>query len=100
MNWIEVIWVRFAGSHLKTIESKLYKLMIDVDRKGRSGRIRIYNREKIETDICIVLFHDMEKVKTGGSRLGLRFVAALKDFGLVNHTVWAELDHSKHNPRI
>ena len=44
-------------------------------------------------DICIVLFHEGKKTKSGGSRLGLRLVAALQEFSLVHHTVWIEIEN-------
>jgi len=32
------------------------------------------------------------KTGTEGSRLGLHLASALKSFGLVNHSIWNELD--------
>jgi len=32
-----------------------------------------------------------KKVENNGSRLGLRLASALKEFGLVNHSVWVEM---------
>jgi len=46
----------------------------------------------IDTDFSIHLCHDSKKVEDGGSRLGMRLVAALKEFGLVNHSVWLEMN--------
>jgi len=62
-----------------------------VHQEDASGRIRIYHREKIDTDFCIVLSHAEENVMSEGSPLGLRLAAALKAFGLVNHSVWIEM---------
>ena len=90
MKWIEVIQLRSVVSNRKRLESKLQKLISEVDRKPKKHSIKIYNRERIDTDICIVLFHDREKVEIGGSRLSLCLVAALKEFGLVNHSIWIE----------
>ena len=62
-----------------------------VHEDGASERIRIYHREKIDTDFCIILSHTEETVLGEGSPLGLRLTAALKTFGLVNHSVWIEM---------
>ena len=94
MKWLEVIMVRSAGSTAKILTKPLQDLMADVARRGESDDIRIFCRENLKTDICIVLFHSGRKTQTGGSPLGLRLVTALKEFGLVNHTVWTEIDHS------
>jgi len=90
MKWVEVIQLRSVASNRKRLESKLQKLINEVDRKPKKHSIKIYNRERIGTDICIILFHDREKVEIGGSRLSLCLVAALKTFGLVNHSIWIE----------
>ncbi len=90
MKWVEVIQLRSVASNRKRLESKLQKLINEVDRKPKKHSIKIYNRERIGTDICIILFHDREKVEIGGSRLSLCLVAALKAFGLVNHSIWIE----------
>lgn len=90
MKWIEVIQLRSVVSNRKRLESKLQKLINEVNRKPKKHSIKIYNREMLDTDICIVLFHDREKVEIGGSRLSLCLVAALKEFGLINHSIWIE----------
>ena len=82
--------MRSAGSSSKIPVSTLKELMNDVTRNSKREAIRVFRREKLDTDICIVLFHNEKKSKIGGSPLGLRLVAALKEFGLVHHTVWSE----------
>jgi hypothetical protein len=48
----------------------------------------------IDTDFSIHLFHDSKKVEKSGSPLGLRLASALKEFGLVNHSIWIEMNGS------
>ena len=93
MKWAEVITVRSTGGGSKSLTSALRNLMEDVDIKHRREHIRLYRRRGVDSDFCLVLFHEGEKVGFDGSRIGLRLTAALKDFGMVNHTVWEELDH-------
>jgi len=83
--------VRSAGGNAKILAKTLQDLMADVAERDGSDNIRIFYRENIETDICIVLFPSEEKVKTGGSSLGIRIVASLKEVGLVHHTIWNEM---------
>lgn len=82
--------VRSAGGNAKILAKTVQELMADVERSAGNEDIRVFHRENIETDICIVLFHNEKKSRTGGSPLGLRFAAALKELGLVYHTVWRE----------
>jgi hypothetical protein len=90
MKWSEVIMVRSTASDAKLLAKTVQGLMADVARSSGSDDIRAFHRENIETDICIVLFHNEKKSRTGGSPLGLRFAAELKELGLVYHTVWRE----------
>ncbi len=92
MKWIELIQLRSAGSNRKIVESKLQRLIDEVDRKKKWQPIVAYSRVSIDTDFSIHILHDSKKVETAGSRLGLRLVAALKEFGLVNHSIWKEMN--------
>jgi hypothetical protein len=75
-------------------ESKLQKLMNEAGRGTEKMAVKSYSRAMIDTDFSINISHDSKKVETGGSRLGVRLVAALKEFGLVNHSIWIEI-HGK-----
>ena len=91
---------RFASSNRKLLEQNLQEFFNEIDRNIKDKRIRVYHRGKIESDICIVLFHEKEKVKAEGSRMGLHLVAALKEFGLVNHNVWTEIGYLNSDQQI
>jgi hypothetical protein len=76
----------------ETVESKLRRL-IALDSEIDNQRIvQVYTRALVESDFCIHLVHDSEKVEHSGSRLALRLITALKEFGLVNHSVWIALN--------
>jgi hypothetical protein len=92
MKWSEVIMVRSAGSNAKILAKTLRDLMADVARSSGNDDIRVFHRENLETDICIVLFHSGEKTQNGASPLGLRIVAAFKEVGLVYNTIWNEIE--------
>jgi hypothetical protein len=47
----------------------------------------------IESDFSIHLFHDSRQIEVNGSSLGLQLVSSLKAFGLVNHSVWIEMQN-------
>ena len=94
MKWLETIELRSVDGNRKFLEPQLQKLISEVDKEIKKQAIKIYSRVMIDTDFSIHLFHDSKKVESGGSRLGLRLGSALKDFGLVNHSIWIEM-HSK-----
>ena len=93
-KWTEVITVRATGRHSAIIASNLKDLKHEVGRDAGDERIRIYRRERIDTDFCIVLFHHDEKETPGPSRLGERLSASLKELGQVHHTIWIEMDRN------
>ena len=92
MKWAEVILVQSTQGNREKMMSNLQELVDEVRLKNQQARIRIYNRERIDTHICIVLLHDRKKEKSGGSRLGLRLTDALKELGQVHRTVWIEIE--------
>jgi hypothetical protein len=92
MKWAEVITVRATGRNSQIIASTLKDLMRDMNRNTGHGRIRIYRRERIATDFCIVVHHHDAKQTSGASPLGVRLSAALKELGQVHHTVWITMD--------
>jgi len=94
MKWLEIIELRSAGGNNKLLESQMQKLVNEVYERTEKNAVKAYCRLMIDTDFSIHLFHDSKKVENNGSPLGLRLASALKDFGLVNHSVWIEM-HSK-----
>jgi hypothetical protein len=62
-----------------------------VDSKRKRQVIMAFSRVSIDTDFSIHIFHDSKKIENSGSRLGLRLAAALKEFGLVHHSIWREM---------
>ncbi len=92
VKWAEVIMIRLAGNNSENLDAKLKKLIDEVEIETGHKTIRIFRHEKLNSDICIVLFHNQNKTKAGGSILGLHLVAALKEVGLVNHTIWHDMN--------
>ena len=94
MKWLEIIELRSVDSNREWLESKLQKLIDQVDKEKKKQAIMTYTRVLIDTDFSIHLFHDSNKVENSGSSLGLRLASALKEFGLVNHSIWIKM-HGK-----
>lgn len=90
MNWLEIIQVRSGHSNLKVLEEKIETMFSDMIDKIKNQTIKSYSRMLVETDFCIHIFHDSKKVENRGSPLGLRLASALKNYGLVNHSIWIE----------
>lgn len=92
MKWVEVIQIRSIGKNRKQLEFKLKELIDELGREIKNQMIITYRHVLIDTDFSIHLFHDSKKVENNGSQLGILIVNILKEFGLVNHSVWIEMD--------
>jgi hypothetical protein len=90
MQWLEIIELRSIGSNRKLFESQLETLINEVHTETKNQAFKFYSHAVLDTDFCIHLCHDSRKVENSGSRLGLRLVTALREFGLVNHSIWIE----------
>jgi len=91
MKWIEVIQLRSVNCDRESLKTELQKLVNEVEKEKKKQAIKIYNRALLSTDFCIQIVHDSNNAENCGSPLGLRLVSALKDFGLVNHSIWIEM---------
>ena len=94
MKWLEIIELRSTGKKRTLLELELQNLISDVNQEAKQQAIKVYSRVIVDTDFSIHLYHDSEKIEKSGSPLGLRLASALKEYGLVNHSVWIEM-HSK-----
>ena len=91
MKWLEIIELRSVGSNRELLESQLKKLIYEVEKEATKQAINVYSRITIDTDFRIHLFHDSKIVGSSKSPLGLRLASALKEYGLVNHSIWIEM---------
>jgi hypothetical protein len=95
MKWMEVITVRATASNCTKLEAKLQGAVAEIQKEDATRSIKILHRVSIESDLCVHLQHESAKPDPAGSRLGLRLAAEMKSFGLVHHSVWAEIP-SRH----
>ncbi len=93
MKWIEIIELHSVSSNRELLKSQMRNLINEVDKEAKKQAIKVYSRVMVDTDFSIHLFHDSKKIDNSGSPLGLRLAAALKEFGLVNHSVWIEMQN-------
>jgi hypothetical protein len=86
MKWLEVIKVRSAAMGPASLD----ELLMAVVQSAPSERaeIKIYRHAFLDTDLSVHLFWTSDRPEQNGSALGIRLAQALKDFGLVDHSVW------------
>jgi hypothetical protein len=88
MKWLEVIKLRSVGESSGVLEEFLRSL----SQPGPRGlaKMKTFRHAGLETDLSVHLYWNSEKPESNGSALGLRLVQALKEFGLIDHSVWVE----------
>ena len=90
MKWIEVINTRSTDPGL---EASVEELLSSIPEEYLSNGLveaKIYRHSAMETDWGVHLRWNADRVENGGSALGLSLARTLKEFGLVNYSVWVE----------
>ncbi len=90
MKWVEIITLRSPARIDKQFVDELLKQVDKSDIPKHLVEIRIYHHSVVETDLSIHIYWKSEPESQRKSPLGLKFSYALKDFGLLNHSVWVE----------
>ena len=94
MKWVEIISLRCATNTDTLFVSELLKGIGESDSATDAPEhlveIRGYHHSVVETDLSIHIYWESESGGQDKSPLGLRFSSALRDLGLLNHSVWVE----------
>jgi len=90
MKWLEIITLRSSDMGNRATVAEVSKLAAEEKGSDRSPGIKIYRHASLETDVSIHLIHESEQGDLRPSILGQQLAAALKELGLVNHSLWVE----------
>ena len=94
MKWLEIIELRSVGSNRKFLERELKSIVDELNKETEQRAIKVYSRVAVDSDFSIHLLHDSKEADINGSPLGLQLVSALKEYGLINHSIWVEKHRS------
>ncbi len=89
MRWLELIKLRGVGIGEGLLED-LFREMNDAGQNRGLVEIKTYRHAALETDLSLHLHWESERPELNGSALGLRLAQALRDFGLIDHSIWVE----------
>lgn len=92
MKWIELISLRSIHKDREWLECGLNELIDKVKRENGDLTITLYKRVLVDSDIGVHISHNSGKIENGGSRLGLHLAAVLKEYGMVHHSIWIEIE--------
>jgi hypothetical protein len=94
MRWVEIITLRSPANINTQFVDELLKgaseSNLPTDTPKHLVEIRVYHHSVVETDLSIHIYWKSEPGSPNKSPLGLRFSSALRNLGLLNHSVWVE----------
>jgi hypothetical protein len=94
MKWVEIISLRCPANIDTRFVDELLKEVSESDSETDTQKhlveIRVYCHSVVETDLSIHIYWESEPGSQDKSPLGLRFSSALRNLGLLNHSVWVE----------
>ena len=91
MKYLETIEFRSAGSKQSELKQLIHSLIEDAEEEALAKGISAYSHVTVDTDFSIHLIHETKEMMDNGSLLGLGLTSTLKEYGLVNHSIWAEM---------
>ena len=94
MKWLEIVEVTSVESNQETLEAYLNMLISAVKKDLQSSLIRVFCKSGLGLNYSIHLYHHTDQIEKDGSLLGAHLSAGLKEFGLVNHSIWLEKQES------
>jgi hypothetical protein len=101
MKWVEIISLRCPANIDLRFVDELFKEVSDSASPQPPVEIRVYRHSTVETDLSFHIHWESENSEIPRkSPLGLRFASALRNLGLLNHSVWAETKALKINHRV
>ena len=86
MRWMEFIKVQTAKSNVREI---LLNFVTECKECQELVEAKVFNHTTVN-DCSLCLIWDTDSPKAQGSIVGLTLSGALKQFGLVDHSVWVE----------
>ena len=90
MNYLEIIELRASNKDYENLSKKLTSFIDDLNKEYENYTMKLYRHLTVETDWSFHIQIQTEINFTSPSQLDLRIASALKEFGLVHHSVWSE----------
>ncbi|VAX20436.1 hypothetical protein MNBD_IGNAVI01-3067 [hydrothermal vent metagenome] len=89
MSNLEIIQIRTAKTNQKLLNEFLSTWLAQINANEEIEEVKIYKRKDLETDYSVHI-ELSGVIKNDKNQLGERLASALKDFGIVNHSIWIE----------
>jgi hypothetical protein len=92
MVWLEMIRLRARQGQTEDVLNLLLNSVRDAAGEQGLSRVYLYNSACCCTELALSLVWNTDPPQRLGSRAGLSISEALKTFGLVDHSIWVEVE--------
>jgi acyl-CoA thioesterase len=90
MEWIEIIKVQGAATGYNGADTELLKQIAQGMKSKGLKDVRVYAHASVSNDLMITLTWSQDCSQSLGSELAHNLARELKQYGLVDHSVWLE----------
>lgn len=90
MNCVEIITLRSLRKDDWQLVDELLRQVFKHNESRLPESIRVYRQPNTETDLSIHIHWEVESQKPGESPLSQQLCRALKERGLLAHSIWIE----------
>lgn len=87
MKTLEIIHLRLGEPRQHGLVEVIRK---SIDGEDDSGEARIYRHARLDTDLAVHLRGEFSRASDHASNLGTRIASALREHGIVEHSMWVE----------
>ena len=100
MTWIEVIQIRASQNKTDLLLTTLVELIRKLREAHSDTIINLYRQQRLRTDYCLHLIHQSNETDPVKSGIGQILTATLREFGMVDHSVWVleKVNQTNKNP--
>ena len=86
---LEIIHLRLTGKRPPGLVTQIQN---SIGNQARSVKIRIYDHISVTTDLGVHIHFDTHLSEPRYTELGIRLASALREYGMVEHTIWLEME--------
>lgn len=88
MKITEIIHVRLSAGMPPGLSEKIRK---SISAEISAEFFTIFQRDNLESDLAVHIHRNEDITQSGPSQFGIHLASSLKEYGLIDHTIWKEL---------
>jgi hypothetical protein len=92
MRRLEIIHLRWTGPRPADLFAAIRETVAGL---GGPDRVEVLRHEGVPTDVAIHLRHEDDTPDPDLTELGMRLAAALREVGMVEHSIWLEEEEGR-----